>query len=71
MILLMDTLEMTPVNARQVKQWTDHDSILSKVRTKVQKGDRRPMITHKCNHISKEWTNSVSRMDVLCGVIEL
>ena len=42
MILLMDTLEMTPVNAKQVKQWTDHDLILSKVRAKVQKGDRRP-----------------------------
>ena len=39
MILLMDTLEMTPVNAKQVKQWTDY---LSKVCAKVQKGDRRP-----------------------------
>ena len=31
---------MTPVNARQVKEWTEKDPILSNVRAKVQHGDR-------------------------------
>ena len=33
---------MTPVTAKQVKEWTDKDPILSKVRTKIQQGDRTP-----------------------------
>ena len=37
MILLMDTLEMTPVNARQVKQWTDHNPICQKFVLKCKK----------------------------------
>ena len=42
MILLMDTLENTPVNVQQVKKWTDNNPILSTVRTKVQQDDRGP-----------------------------
>ena len=41
-ILLMEALNMTPVTAKQVKEWTDKDLILSKVRTKIKQGDRTP-----------------------------
>ena len=41
-VLLMESLNMTPVTAKQVKEWTDKDPILSKVRTKIQQGDRTP-----------------------------
>ena len=32
MVLLMESLQSSPVNANQIKRWTDHDPILSKVR---------------------------------------
>ena len=31
-VLLMESLQSSPVNANQIKRWTDHDPILSKVR---------------------------------------
>ena len=67
MILLMDNLEMTPVNARQVKQWTDRNRILSKVRTKVWQGNRSSDDHPQMQPTSKEWTNLVFRMDVSWG----
>ena len=38
MILLMETLQLSPVNARQIQQWTDRDPILSIARRLVQHG---------------------------------
>ena len=37
-VFLMDTLENTPVNATQIKNWTNNDRVLAKVREMVQKG---------------------------------
>ena len=37
-VFLMETLENTPVNATQIKNWTNNDRILAKVRKMVQKG---------------------------------
>ena len=38
MVLLMETLDSSPVTARQVKTWTDRDPLLSKVRSLTQQG---------------------------------
>ena len=37
-ILLMDTLQASPVTALQVRQWTDRDPLLSKIQTRIQEG---------------------------------
>ena len=37
-ILLMENLQTSPVDAKQICQWTDRDPVLSKVRRLVQKG---------------------------------
>ncbi len=37
-ILLMENLHLSPVTARQIKQWTDQDLVLSNVRRLVQFG---------------------------------
>ena len=37
-ILLMENLHLSPVTARQIRQWTDRDSILSNIRRLVQFG---------------------------------
>ena len=37
-VLLMETLRSTPVDAKQIRRWTDRDPILSKVRRLVQTG---------------------------------
>ena len=38
LVLLMETLQASPVTAHQVRQWTDRDPLLSKVRTLVREG---------------------------------
>ena len=38
LVLLLDTVRTTPITSKQVKQWTDRDPILSRVRTFVHKG---------------------------------
>ena len=38
MIMLMDMLNSLPVTSHQIKIWTDHDPVLSKVRDFVLKG---------------------------------
>ena len=38
LILLMDTLDNTPVHAAQIRQWTETDPLLSQVREMVLKG---------------------------------
>ena len=37
-VFLMETLQMSPVTAKQIKFWTSHDPILSKVRDRVLQG---------------------------------
>ena len=37
-ILLMENLHLSPVTARQIRQWTDRDSVLSNVQRLVQFG---------------------------------
>ena len=37
-IILMDTLESTPVNAKQIKNWINNDAVLVRVRDMVQDG---------------------------------
>ena len=37
-ILLMANLHLSPVTAKQIRQWTDRDSVLSNVRRLVQFG---------------------------------
>ena len=37
-IFLIDTLESTPVNAARIKNWTNNDAVLTKVRDLVQQG---------------------------------
>ena len=37
-VLLMETLQTSPVTAEQIKTWTDQDPVLSRVRNLVQKG---------------------------------
>ena len=37
-ILLMENLQASPVNVKQIRQWTDRDPVLSKVRRLVQEG---------------------------------
>ena len=37
-IFLMDTLESTPVNATRIKNWTNNDAVLAKVRDMVREG---------------------------------
>lgn len=37
-VFLMETHENTPVNATQIKNWTNNDRVLAKVREMVQKG---------------------------------
>ena len=39
-ILLMETLQTSPVTAQQIRQWTDKDPLLSRVRTLVLQGWR-------------------------------
>ena len=41
-ILLMDTLEGTPVTASHIRTWTSHDQVLSTVLQKVQQGWKGP-----------------------------
>ena len=38
MVLLMETLDSSPVTARHVRTWTDRDPLLSKVRSLTQQG---------------------------------
>ena len=37
-VLLMETLQTSPVTAEQIKSWINHDLVLSRVRNMVQKG---------------------------------
>ena len=37
-VLLMETLQTSSVTAEQIKSWTDHDPVLSRVRNLIQKG---------------------------------
>ena len=37
-ILVMENLQASPVNVKQIRQWTDRDPVLSKVRRLVQEG---------------------------------
>ena len=37
-VLLMDTLQASPVTAQHVRQWTDRDPLLARVRTQVKEG---------------------------------
>ena len=37
-VLLMEVLQASPVTAKQIKTWTSHDPVLSKVRDKVLQG---------------------------------
>ena len=37
-IFLMDTLESTPINATRIKNWTNNDAVLAKVRDMVREG---------------------------------
>ena len=43
-ILVMETLEATPVKVQNIKQWTDRDPILSQVRKLVLTGWRGSLI---------------------------
>ncbi len=38
LVLLLNTVRTTPITVKQIKQWTDRDPILSRVRTLCQKG---------------------------------
>ena len=37
-VLVMETLQTSPIKASQIKQWTDHDPVLAVVRDKLQQG---------------------------------
>ncbi len=37
-VLLMDTLNSSPIDSRQIRSWTDRDPVMSKVRRLVQTG---------------------------------
>ena len=38
LVHLVEHLESTPLSCKQIKLWTDHDTILSRIRTWVQEG---------------------------------
>ncbi len=40
MVLLLETLQASPISAKQIRKWTDRDPLLSRVRTFVMKGWR-------------------------------
>ena len=54
LVLLLDTVRTTPITVKQIKQWTDRDPILSRVRTLCQKGWMEISDYH---HTEKERTN--------------
>ena len=67
-ILLMDTLEGTPVTASHIRTWTSHDQVLSTVLQKVQKGWKGP--TDDVLQPYARRMSSVCKVDVSCGGIE-
>ena len=52
-IFLMDTLESTPVNATWIKNWTNNDAVLARVRDMVQDGwtntDEEQLQPYQCH----------------------
>ena len=58
----MESLNMTPVTTQQVKESTDKDPILSKVRTKLKEGDRTPDENHQIQSFVKQ-INELSTQD--------
>ena len=51
-VLLLETLQLSPITAAQIKTWTDHDLILSQVRELVLQGwvttTKPEMLPHQC-----------------------
>ena len=66
-ILLMDTLEETPVTVSHIRNWTARDRVLSTVLQKVQKGWKGP--TDDALQPYARRMSSVCKTDVFCGEI--
>ena len=66
-ILMLENLQTTPVNIKHVRQWTDRDPVLSKVRRLVQQGWE---ITDDQQYFKFERRSSVSKISVSSGEVE-
>ena len=63
-ILVMETLQTSPIKASQIKQWTDHDPVLAVVRDKLQQG-----WTHTDNEQMKPYQRRREELSILDGCI--
>ena len=63
----METVQTSPVTAEQIKSWTDHDLVLSRVRNLVQKGWRETSDDVLKPYAQRKDKLSVQDGCVLCG----
>ena len=66
-VLLMETLDSSPITARQVKTWTDQDPLLAKVRSLTQQGWTRQTDEQLKPYQKRKEELSVQDGCVLCG----